>query len=276
MDEFDIVRDKQSTFRKIYNHIGVISIGLVLSLVLFSLLLNLFGLRFRMWIYYTAISISVLGMLTSAVRWFRKQIPKVKRLIGFTISLLVVLSIIFWQVPMIILLAVAMLCQTEHVVEVNGQKYVAYVESNLLHTSVYYYDYIGPILVGTEAEFDEHYKGSFDPIKRKQEEEQGTLQKELKSNYVEGTNIENENFTINILPEVIDEKDILYKKDIDSTTSIRIVYSGSSLGGKIGIRVQKTNNGGEWWNDKINSADKFMTVNSGAEFVFFNENVRFN
>ena len=102
------------------------------------------------------------------------------------------------------------------------------------------------------------------------------MQKELKSNYVEGTNIENENFTINILPEVIDEKDILYKKDIDSTTSIRIVYSGSSLGGKIGIRVQKTNNGGEWWNDKINSADKFMTVNSGAEFVFFNENVRFN
>lgn len=274
MDEFDVVREKQSIFRKIYNHIGVISIGLAISLVLFSLLLNLFGLRFRLWIYYTVLAISALGMLIGVVKWFRRQIPKVKRFILFLVSTLIILGIIFWQVPIFILFVASMLCQTEHVVEVNGQKYVADVESNLLHTYVYYYDYIGPIFVGTEVKFDEHYKGSFDPIERKKEEERENLQKEPKPNGVEGTKSENENFTLEILPEVIDEKDILYKKDINSYTAIRVVYSGSSLGGKMGIRVQKTTDSGKTWRDNINNPDKFMTVNSEAEFVFFNEKVR--
>lgn len=279
MDDFEDNRNL-NIFKKIFKHIGLYSIVLVLVFILINMFFSLLGLRVRAWINYTVICASMLGMLIGIVKWFISQEPGVKRLIGLISSVIIYLGILFWQIPGLILLCIVMLFQTEHVVERDGQKYVAYVESNLLHTTVYYYDYMGPIFVGTEAKFEESYKGSFDPIEREKEEKKEEKQNNYNNVKQEtiyndiNEDIENTVTETQILPEIIDEADILYTKDINEMTKIRVIYGGSVLGQKMGIRIQKTNDGGKTWQDKIKSQDKFITVNSEAEFVFINENVR--
>lgn len=52
----------------------------------------------------------------------------------------------------------------EHVVEKDGSKYVAYVNS-FLRTYVYYYDYKNVVVVGNQKRIVEDYgKGGFDPL----------------------------------------------------------------------------------------------------------------
>jgi len=73
----------------------------------------------------------------------------------------------------------------------------------------------------------------------------------------------------------VKEEDIMYKKEINENTKIRIVYSGSVLGQRELIMIHKTTDGGKSWKSQIKGEDLTMTVNDRAKFEFLDENVGF-
>ena len=56
---------------------------------------------------------------------------------------------------------------------------------------------------------------------------------------------------------------------------IRVIDAGNILGQKKGIKVQKTTNGGNSWQNQLKNLDSMITVNNEAEFIFINEKVGF-
>lgn len=253
-------------FHKINKNLILYSIILITILVITHVILKLFNLRFRQWVYLSVIGISVIGILIRIIENFIKQNRKVKKIIGYICASLLVLGIIFWKIilGMLFFLLIIINPHTEHIVERQGNRYVASVEVSLLHTTVYYYKYINFFVMGSEVEFEEHYKGSYDPIEKEQEKEKNNI-----------THEEKENSSEQIKNETIDSADILYEKEINKDIHIRVVGGGSILGGRMGIKVQKTNDGGGTWTDQIKSSDGYITVNNGAKVTFINENVGF-
>jgi len=252
-------------FHKINKNLILYSIILIAILVVTHFILKLFQLRFRQWVYLTVITISVIGILIRIIQKFTKQSKNVKKIIGYICASLLVLSIIFRKILLAILFFLLIIINphTEHIVERQGNRYIASVETSLLHTTVYYYKYINFFVMGSEVEFEEHYKGSYDPIEKEREQEK------------EKNNIAYEE-KVSASEQVKDESaDILYEKEINKDIHIRVVGGGSILGGRMGIKVQKTTDGGKTWIDQIKNSDGYITVNNGAKLTFINENLGF-
>lgn len=258
-------------FHKINKNLILYSIILIVILFIAHFILKLFNLKFRQWFYLTVISITIVGILIRIIEKFIKQSRKVKKIIGYIFSGLAILGIIFWRIVAVMLFFLLLIInpKAEHVVERQGDIYVASVESSLLHTTVYFYEYVNFFVMGSEAEFEEHYKGAYDPIAR--EKAQREEQKENDTTITEMDTSTSEQAET----EIVDPANILYEKEIRTDTYIRIVYGGSILGGRMGVKVQKTTDGGNSWRNQLKSSDGYLTVNNGAKFDFINENVGF-
>ncbi len=232
---------------------------LTILVIIMHLFLKLINLRFRLWIYITTAVILVIAIMIKLVMLFIKQKPTVKRNIELVCGALITLGLIFWRVTLLLLFALLLLMPgTEHVVEKDGQKYVAYVNSGFLDTTVEYYDYINFFIMSNELALSENYNGSYDPIKRQKEEN--------------NIKIENEITTPNT-EQSVNEEDIIYSQKIDDNISIRVIDRGNVMGQKKIIQIQKTINNGEKWKNQI--AGNSMTINNEAKFVFINEDVGF-
>ena len=124
--------------------------------------------------------------------------------------------------------------------------------------------------MGYESEFEEYYDGAYDPIEK---ENENSERDEESENII--TSEENVSDVEQTKTEIIDSSNVLYEKEIRKDTTIRIIYGGSVLGGRMGIKVQKTTDGGNIWINQLKTSDGYMTVNNGAKFIFMNEKVGF-
>ena len=133
-----------------------------LIIVVLYFILSSFKLMFREWIYIVSAVIIIGGLVAGIIQLLLKIKEKVLRnvLIGIVIILLLL------STPAIFFLG-AFSYMPEHIVKMDGKKYVAYV-NGFLRTYVYYYDYKNIFVVGNQKRIEEDFgKGGFDPIEDK-------------------------------------------------------------------------------------------------------------
>ena len=76
-----------------------------------------------------------------------------------------------------------------------------------------------------------------------------------------------------IIPSSSD--DILYKKEINENTIIRIRNLGAILAQRSIIDIEKSTDGGKTYRNQIETADGFIQIHNGAKFLFLDENIGF-
>ena len=131
----------------------------ILIIVALYIILSFFGLMFREWIVIGSVIIIIVGLVVGTIQLLLKIKKKVVKWVLISIfTILLLLS-----TPMIYLFAV-FAYTPEHIVERDGEKFVAYV-NGFNRTYVNYYDYKNIFVVGNQKKIEEDYgKGGFDPI----------------------------------------------------------------------------------------------------------------
>lgn len=133
-----------------------------LVIVALYFILSYFKLMFREWIYIVSAIIIITGFIVGVIQLLLKI--KIKIVKCILISIFIILLLL--STPMIYFFG-AFTYTPEHVVEKDGEKFVAYV-NGFLRTYVYYYDYKNMFVVGNQKRIEEYYgKGGFDPIENK-------------------------------------------------------------------------------------------------------------
>ena len=162
------------------------SILLIIILVVLHFILKAAGLKLREWVYIVVISISAILFVVFLIKKFIQTDKKTKLDILLGIVVLLILCAIFWKFLLIgfFFLIIVINPKSEHIVEIEYEKYVAVVEIGFLDTNVYFHKYINPFVMNSEVEFSEHYKGSYDPIEREKEEATQNLLEENTINAV--------------------------------------------------------------------------------------------
>lgn len=257
-----------------------------------KLILSAIGIEYRQYINYFSIILILMGVILSVIRFFIKSKSKKTRICIIICSVSIIGLIIICS-P-IILLFIAFL-PPEHVVEKDNKKYVAYVYS-WLDTRVEYYDYINFWLVGKTKRIEDFYndvgrdvlakdaKGLFTPSyttyynndgkiididhKIKNPDTNADQVDNDKQEYIEQTEKTKEEKII--IPKSND--DILYKKEINKNTIIRIRNLGAILAQRSVIDIEKSTDGGKTYTGQTEGG---ITIHNGAEFTFIDESIGF-
>ena len=130
-----------------------------LIIVTLYLILSFCKLMFREWIYIVSAITIMFGFVAGIIQLLLKIKKKIVKVI--LISIFVMLFLL--STPIIYFFG-AFGYTPEHVVEKDGQKFVAYV-NGFNRTYVNYYDYKNIFVVGNQKRIEEYYgKGGFDPI----------------------------------------------------------------------------------------------------------------
>lgn len=125
-------------------------------------ILSFFKLMFREWIYIVSAIIIVVGFVIGIIQ----LLLKIKRKVVKRVLISIFIILLFLSTPLIYLFG-AFTYTPEHIVEKDGENFVAYV-NGFLRTYVYYYDYKNIFVVGNQKRIEEYYgKGGFDPIENK-------------------------------------------------------------------------------------------------------------
>ncbi len=182
----------------------------------------------------------------------------------------------------------------EHTVELDDKKYVAVVKS-FLHIDVSFYDYYGPILMGTKVRiYGDFGKGGFDPfdnpdkvkeveytyynneglaIRRKSvqflKDQTGNVV-ESQENYKDIP--EKDKFNENDLYLLPEDGKLLYEKTFDDTI-IRILQYDYALGRKMLIKVIASTDGGD--NFYNVSKEQIQIGIDGSKYTFLTPKIGF-
>ncbi len=154
----------KNILNKIRKHILISTIIFVIIFVLLTVLLNLvFSVTFRRWVYFFIATISFIFFIIGIVQTIRNSKKRsTKILIVCLITLIAIILILLG--PVLFFAGLFIFSVPEHVVEKDGQKYVAEVRS-FLDVHVYYYDYINPLMRGNKEKIHEYYgEGGYDPF----------------------------------------------------------------------------------------------------------------
>ena len=253
-------------------------LNLMIVFFTINLLLNIFKLAFRNWVYIVIGVIVILGVLIKIAQKFIKLPTDVKGTIGVCICILIFLGTVFSRITLMFLFVIllglsSVFPSAEHVVEREGQKYVAQVHSGFLNTDVTYYNYVNFFIRGNKEIDTEYYNGSYDPIQNKLDREEENSNIETKNQ--DESNAITEDLENNREQEKIKQEEIvIFTQKINESISIRVIDRGNILGQRRGIKIQKTIDNGKTWNDTLKDADGMITVNDGAKVNFINEKVR--
>ena len=146
--------------KKIFDKMILFTIIYIVLFIAMYELLRCFSLHFRQWVYIVSAIIIVLGFSIGIYYKIFKSKSKKKKIILSILYTVALLVILFNSYTIFI---VAFSYQPEHIVEKDNRKMVAYV-SGFLDTSVYYYDYVNPFVIGNKVMEEYYGKGGFDPI----------------------------------------------------------------------------------------------------------------
>lgn len=282
---------------KIKNIIKKFNDHIVLLLILFISLhffLKLINVRFRKWVYVTIISIFSVGIFIKIIRMLYSDAilgkKYIKQFFSKYLSIIVVVSIllgiIFWKYLLLIIFLIALTIDSitdniipnyERVIQIEDSKYVASINPLWMDAHVDYYEYINFFIMGNKPIDIQYHIGVYDLINRQQEE------LEEKKNYVETTNSDDNHKDTPGIEDTekpkkfkkISKENLLYEKKVNNNIIIRVGTVGNSLGGKMGIEIQKTTNGGKTWKNQIKNKDEYILINNEAQIIFINENVGF-
>lgn len=280
-------------FNKIKNNIFLIDLIFIIFNILLNILFYIFNIRFRLWFIIFIIIISILGFVIGIIQLLYKASENKKTIIIFSL-LYVVCMIIFIIIVMPFISFVSFFCyRPEHTVILDGKKYVAVVNS-FLYVDVDYYDYYGPLLMGTKVRVHGYFgEGGFDPfvnfnnvsnveytyydsnekiISKKEErfirDDNGNIiDRDIYEKDINNENKYNENDNY-ILPE---QEEVLYEKKFNETI-LRVGKVDSGLGQNILVHVLRSKDNGK--NFYVIS-DDLIKVSNEAKFVFLNENLGF-
>ena len=240
----------KKSLNKMKKSILFYTLTIIIIFVVSLPVLNLFNIQYRQWVYYFMILLSITGLFASSIQIALKNNKIVKIIIGICIILTIIILISFWKLFFVVF---AFTYTPEHIVEKDEKKYVANVVA-FLNVDVYYYDYINFFLKSGSIKIHEYYgKGGYDPFEGKFNErtpieytyydDEGNIIKTNKNYNNETSDNDSNNEISNINIEKTENnyktEKILYEKEINNTTSIRIVYFTSTLGQKSLIGIEK-------------------------------------
>lgn len=280
-------------FNKIKDNIFLTDLIFIIFNILLNILFYIFNIRFRLWFIIFIIIISILGFIIGIIQLLYKASENKKTIIIFSL-LYVVCMIIFIIIVMPFISFVSFFCyRPEHTVILDGKKYVAVVNS-FLYVDVDYYDYYGPLLMGTKVRVHGYFgEGGFDPfvnfnnvnnveytyydsnekiISKKEErfirdDDGNIIDRDIYEKDINDENKYNENDNY-ILPE---QEEVLYEKKFNETI-LRFGKVDSGLGQNILVHVLRSRDNGK--NFYVIS-DDLIKVSNEAKFVFLNENLGF-
>ena len=280
-------------FNKIKNNIFLTDLIFMIFNILLNIIFYIFNIRFRLWFIILIIIISILGFIIGIIQLLYKASENKKTIIIFSL-LYVVCMIIFIIIVMPFISFVSFFCyRPEHTVILDEKKYVAVVNS-FLYVDVDYYDYYGPLLMGTKVRVHGYFgEGGFDPfvnfnnvnnveytyydsnekiISKKEErfirdDDGNIIDRDIYEKDINNENKFNENDNY-ILPE---QEEVLYEKKFNETI-LRFGKVDSGLGQNILVHVLRSRDNGK--NFYVIS-DDLIKVSNEAKFVFLNENLGF-
>ena len=280
-------------FNKIKNNIFLTDLIFIIFNIFLNIIFYIFNIRFRLWFIILIIIISILGFIIGIIQLLYKASENKKTIIIFSL-LYVVCMIIFIIIVMPFINFVSFFCyRPEHTVILDGKKYVAVVNS-FLYVDVDYYDYYGPLLMGTKVRVHGYFgEGGFDPfvnfnnvnnveytyydsnekiISKKEErfirdDDGNIIDRDIYEKDINNENKFNENDNY-ILPE---QEEVLYEKKFNDTI-LRFGKVDSGLGQNILVHVLRSKDNGK--NFYVIS-DDLIKVSDEAKFVFLNENLGF-
>ncbi len=263
-----------------------IGISLLLNYILY-----LMNIRFRQWMIITMILIAVIGFVVGILQQiYGSTKNKSKAIIISVLSVIFIIIIILICMPFITFFLIFSY-HPEHTVMLDGKKYVAVVRS-FLHANINYYDYYGPLLMGTKVRVNGDFgEGGYDPFVQpdcieqveytyyddhgkiedkktkifKKEEEEPVIDKPKKE--IEQSDEFNETKN-NILPE---NAEVLYEKKFHKTI-VRFSKVDNVLGQNILVHVVKSKDGGETF---YVVSDNPIQVSNQAKFGFLTETLGF-
>lgn len=263
-----------------------IGVNLILSFILY-----LMNIRFRTWMIIVISFVSVVGFVVGILQQIYKSTESKKVIITISIlSFIFMATLIFVLFPFI-KIGLLFSYRPEHTVELDGKKYVAVVRS-FLHVDVDYYDYYGPLLMGTKVRVHGDFgEGDFDPFKHPNSADQveytyydknGEIRAKRMETFIkdkDGKIIdrikndisgddkfnENENY---ILPE---DGEVLYEKKFDQTI-LRFSKIDNVSGQNMLVHVIKSKDDGESF--YVVSEDPIQVSNE-AKFVFLSKTLGF-
>ena len=130
-------------------------------LVITHIVLNHYGMIFRRVPVFVCTVLIGLGAITGLFQLVMLIRKKSGRIIACIVLVLLSLWVAYFGVLKV---SFPTSGYTEHIVEKDGEKYVAVVYGHL-HTYVFYHDYINYVVCGKQVRISEDYgKGSFDPL----------------------------------------------------------------------------------------------------------------
>ena len=263
-----------------------IGVNLILSFILY-----LMNIRFRTWMIIVINFVSVVGFVVGILQQIYKSTESKKVIITISIlSFIFMATLIFVSFPFI-KIGLLFSYRPEHTVVLDGKKYVAVVRS-FLHVDVDYYDYYGPLLMGTKVRVHGDFgEGDFDPFEHLNSADQveytyydknGKIRAKRMETFIkdkDGKIIdrikndisgddkfnENENY---ILPE---DGEVLYEKKFDQTI-LRFSKIDNVSGQNMLVHVIKSKDDGESF--YVVSEDPIQVSNE-AKFVFLSKTLGF-
>lgn len=263
-----------------------IGVNLILSFILY-----LMNIRFRTWMIIVISFVSVVGFVVGILQQIYKSTESKKVIITISIlSFIFMATLIFVLFPFI-KIGLLFSYRPEHTVVLDGKKYVAVVRS-FLHVDVDYYDYYGPLLMGTKVRVHGDFgEGDFDPFEHPNSADQveytyydkngkirakrmelfikdkdGKIIDRIK-NDISGDDKFNENENY-ILPE---DGEVLYEKKFDQTI-LRFSKIDNVSGQNMLVHVIKSKDDGESF--YVVSEDPIQVSNE-AKFVFLSKTLGF-
>lgn len=267
---------------KIVNNLIKFDLLLLFIFLITQFILYIFNLKFRLWfillIYLIIIILFIYGFIKILLNKFSSKK-----------NLIIKISVIIC-VPMLILLGFIirdLWIERVHIVTFDEKKYVAQLVSSS-HTDVYYYNYYGPILMGTNVRIIGDYgQEKIDPFDKRSNSvfveysfynKKGKREKIRKKVYSHGADEFYEKYddfeytydknSYYILPE---EEEVLYEKKFDDYI-IRIGKLDNVLGQNMGVNVIKSIDGGETF--RVISKENIIVSNE-AKFTMLNKDLVF-
>lgn len=263
-----------------------IGVNLILSFILYMM-----NIRFRTWMIIVISFVSVVGFVVGILQQIYKSTESKKVIITISIlSFIFMATLIFVSFPFI-KIGLLFSYRPEHTVVLDGKKYVAVVRS-FLHVDVDYYDYYGPLLMGTKVRVHGDFgEGDFDPFEHPNSADQveytyydknGKIRAKRMEIFIKGKDgkiidrikndisgddkfNENENY---ILPE---DGEVLYEKKFDQTI-LRFSKIDNVSGQNMLVHVIKSKDDGESF--YVVSEDPIQVSNE-AKFVFLSKTLGF-
>lgn len=282
--------------RKFFNkskfNILIYDLIFVVFNILLNFLLYLLNMRFRLWFIVIIVLISIIGFIIGMFKVLYNSYEDKKTVIIFSmLSVITILIFIALLLPIIGFIGI-FTYKPEHTVELDNKKYVAVVNS-LFHVNVNYYDYYGPLLMGTKVKVYGYFgNGDYDPfnnpnivgnVEYTYYDDKGKIKYKRTVNFIKDGNgniIDNNSNDIDINPPKYNENDryllpedeeVLYEKKFGKTI-LRFTRVDYILGQRSLVRVLRSKDNGK--NFYVVS-DDVIQVSNEAKFIFLNENLGF-